>query len=216
MKIQNLTFTFPGQQHPFFNKVNIALQKGKLTALCGQNGAGKSTLLKLLAGQLTGEHVKGNFLLNNVTYNAEKNTIPPELTQHIRLVHQDVDTMLATNLAAKENLQLAGMQAYPRVAKLPEFDACKRALELPFALETPVHNLSGGQRQLLAIAMALQQNPSVLLLDEPTAALDSKNAHEVMQTLAQLAHKNSTYVLIVCHNPELVAEYADECIELTR
>ena len=107
MKIQNLTFTFPGQQQPFFKNINITLQKGKLTALCGQNGAGKSTLLKLISGQLAGEHLEGNVLLDGVTYNTQNNTLPHELTQHIRLVQQDVDTMLATNLTAHQNLQLA-------------------------------------------------------------------------------------------------------------
>lgn len=215
MKIQNLTFTFAGQQQPFFKQLNLTLPKGKLTVLCGQNGAGKSTLLKLLAGQLNGSHLEGNFLLNGVTYEIRNNAVPRELTQHIRLALQDVDTMLATNLTGKENLQLASMQTCPKLTTLPEIDVEHLALELPFDLETPVQNLSGGQRQLLAIAMALQQKPSVLLLDEPTAALDTKNAHEVMQILAQLAHKSSTYVLMVCHNPELVNQHADESIELS-
>ena len=108
------------------------------------------------------------------------------------------------------------MPKHPTLGSLPKIDTKTIATQLPFDLETPVQNLSGGQRQWLAIAMALQQKPSVLLLDEPTAALDTKNAHEVMQTLARLAHESSTYVLMVCHNPELVAEYADERFELTR
>ncbi len=216
MKIKNLTFTFSGQQQPFFKNISISVQKGKLTAICGQNGAGKSTLLKLLAGQLTGELLEGNVLLDGVTYNTQNNKLPRELTQHIRLVQQDVDSMLATNLTARENLQLARMPKHPTLGSLSKIDTKKLVAQLPFDLETPVQNLSGGQRQLLAIAMALQQNPSVLLLDEPTAALDTKNAHEIMQRLAQLAHESSTFVLMVCHNPELVEQYADECIELER
>lgn len=63
--------------------------------------------------------------------------------------------------------------------------------------------------------MALQQ-PAVLLLDKPTAALAESNAHVVMHSLQQLAYTGHTYVLMVCHNPELVERYADEQIEFTR
>ncbi|MGE0009970.1 MAG: ATP-binding cassette domain-containing protein [Candidatus Babeliales bacterium] len=216
MKLQNLTFTFTGQQKPFFNKLTITLQKGKLTALCGHNGAGKSTLLKLLAGQLIGEQLEGNFILNGVRYTTAHNRLPKELTKHIHLVHQDIDTMLATNMTAKENLQLAGMFAFPKLAPLPQINRAELTAQVSFDLDAPVHTLSGGQRQLLAIMMALQQKPSVLLLDEPTAALDTKNAHEVMQALTQLAHTSNTFVVMVCHNAELVGTYADERIELMR
>lgn len=215
MKIKNLSFTFLGQQKPFFNNVSITLTRGRLIALTGHNGAGKSTLLKLLAGHLQGEQLEGDFLLNGVTYNVHA-TMPQDLINEIRLVQQDVDTMLASNLTAQENLQLASMLSHPRLTALPQVDRTTLSIELPFALETPVNELSGGQRQLLAILMALQQRPSVLLLDEPTAALDAKNAHDVMHALKQLAKTSNTFVLLVCHNPELVAEYADECIELAR
>lgn len=215
MKIKNLSFTFAGQQKPFFKDVNITLTRGKLIALTGHNGAGKSTLLKLIAGQLQGEQLDGNFLLNGKQY-AAHTKMPQELTDQIRLVQQDVDTMLARNFTAQENLQLASMRAYPRLTKLPQVNAQILAVELPFDGNTPVHELSGGQRQLLAIMMALQQNPSILLLDEPTAALDTKNAHAVMHALKQLAENSNTYVLLVCHNLELVTEYADECIEIKR
>ena len=66
------------------------------------------------------------------------------------------------------------MPKHPTLGSLPRIDTQKLVAQLPFDLETPVHNLSGGQRQLLAIAMALQQNPSVLLLDKPTAAIDTE------------------------------------------
>lgn len=214
MRITNLTFTFTHKQEPLFHELNLTLSPGKLTAVCGHNGVGKSTLFRLLAGHLHGT-IKGNFILDTTHLSVRGTQMPLGITQNVMLMQQDVESMVANNLTIQENLQLARIKKYPTLRALPKVIMNKTALSLTFDLTTPVQRLSGGQKQLVALTMMLQHEPQVLLLDEPTAALDLENAHMVMNKLRNLAHTKNICVVIICHNPELVTQYADECIYLT-
>ena len=80
--------------------------------------------------------------------------------------------------------------------------------EFNIPLNVPVENLSGGQRQILSILMCLQKPTSILLLDEPTAALDTKNAQLVMSLLKTLQQEKNMLILMICHDPELL-EYSE-------
>ena len=118
--------------------------------------------------------------------------------------------MLANNFNFIENLQLAQLPEFPHLGSLP-----KRKPIPPFISHfgidytTEVANLSGGQRQILTILMTLQKPLSILLLDEPTAALDDKNADMVVNFLQELLYNDPELtVFIICHDKEIVDKYA--------
>ena len=134
--------------------------------------------------------------------------LPIVFTQQVHAVQQNYDSMIANQFTFMENLQLANLPIYPHLKRLPQatlFDVIKT---LNIDPNKPAYLLSGGQRQLLAILMSLQKTTKLLLLDEPTATLDKKNADLIMQCLFQLAEQLKVTMLIICHDKELVKKYA--------
>ncbi len=175
--LENLSFRFSKTSSLFFNNLNLTCQSNKLYFLQGHNGCGKSTLLRLLQGDVQPQEVlTGNARLSDHSVNLATTRGRTMLANIVKLVPQNVSLSLADNLTATQNLQLARLSNYPTLAALPQRIKHKELVQrcnIPF--DKPVGQLSGGQRQLLAIIMALQKPTRLLLLDEPTAALDPRN-----------------------------------------
>lgn len=216
MKIKNLSYKFEGQANYFFKDLSIEFQAHELNFLHGQNGVGKSTFFKILQGN-TSPH---DFLKGCIEFDRHEYSLVDGadhlFTCHVKTVQQQFDTMLATAFTFEENLRLANAPCHPTLSPLPNFMLPEFALEFGIALDKKVSQLSGGQRQILAILMALQKHTKILLLDEPTAALDEKNTHMVMKFLATLIKDRNITVLIICHDQGLIKTYAKEsyyCIE---
>lgn len=212
MIIKQLTFKFhKDQQQYFFKDLALELALHKVYFMQGDNGVGKSTLFSILQGNTPGSGtLTGSVTLEGHEYRAQHNVLSEAFTKHVHTVYQDYTSMLADQFTFTENLQLACMQTYPGLCSLPDAQFLSLAQELAIPLTIPVCRLSGGQRQLLAIFMALQQPTKLLLLDEPTATLDRNNARLVMQTLHRLAAELKITMLIICHDKELVQEYAQD------
>jgi ABC-type multidrug transport system ATPase subunit len=193
MQAVNICYKHSAHAPYFFRNLSFQLEEGKLHALSGKNGTGKTLLLQLLAAKVphcavvTGE-VRGS--------------------ERAQLVNQRFDEMIADQFSFRENLQFACMRPHPLLfgrLQAPRFvpDFLKR-----FGIDynQTAKSLSGGQRQILALMMALQRSRSVLLLDEPTATLDEENAKLVFDFLLTLTEKAITF-LIVCHDSELLNRY---------
>lgn len=206
MKLSNLLFKFDHAGPYFFKNVNLSCEPGTISFIQGENGIGKSTLFSVLKGTMSSNaYYCGEVQLDGIVYKLGDQ----ELLAKIHTVHQNYDSMLADQFTFVENLQFANMRTYPGMCKLAEpllFDCFEDLMR--HASDLPVAHLSGGQRQMLALAMALQKPTKILLLDEPTATLDSENSALVMRILKQLAKNLSLVVLIICHDKELVASYA--------
>lgn len=192
MKIQNLSYRHCPKSPYFFKDITFELPLGKIHALHGKNGVGKTVLLNLLSGK------------------ASQGIYSGEITgkDHCVLVNQRFDCMIADQFSFKENLMFSCMNRYPTLFRgFQEPYFYSSVLErFHIDMDTPVCKLSGGQRQILALLMALQKNVQFLLLDEPTATLDEQNAAMVFEFLKSLTLQDIT-LLVVCHDKELVKQH---------
>jgi len=211
MKIDNLTFKFDASGSYFFNNLCVEFAPHTINFIQGDNGVGKSTLFNILQGKTTAPQcLEASITLDGKTYKTDNNILDPEFTNQLHTVQQNYDRMIAPQFTFMQNLQLANLPKFPGLHSLPKATIFDVMQSLPVnILTTPAHLLSGGQRQLLAILMSLQKPTRVLLLDEPTATLDKKNAQMIMQCLQHLACHLKVTMLIICHDKELVEMYAE-------
>ena len=199
--ISNLTFSFTPDGPRFFDDVTFELPRGKISFLTGANGSGKSTLFKVLLNQ---KIARGTLAFDNQTYTLDQ--LPAGLIAH---VPQHLEQLLIPTFTVQEQLRCAQLRN-PQLKHLAHTYRYGHILErLGICPNSAIEHLSGGQRQIVACLMALQQHPLVLLLDEPTAALDEANAHLVMDLLSTIAQEFDLAILIICHDSSLRSQYCN-------
>jgi D-xylose transport system ATP-binding protein len=192
--------------------VDLDVHAGEIVALVGDNGAGKSTLVKILAGAHAAD-------AGSIQWNGEPVTISSPLEAQqlgIATVYQDL--ALCDNLDVVQNLFL-GRETGSAFA-MDEVDMEKRAWGLLAQLSAkipsvriPVASLSGGQRQTVAIARSLVGEPSVVILDEPTAALGVAQTAEVLNLVERL-RDHGLGVILISHNMANVQNVSDRIVVL--
>lgn len=211
LALNNLSFRFSKNAAPFFNNLSVSFPAGKIHFIRGRNGVGKSVFFRVVQGAFSqGEVVSGQLVLDEKSFAVDSSTKPPvEYTSGLNMVCQKFDTLLADQFSFDQNLRFANLPAIPSLAGLPDHKPLPAFLSR-FGIDpsTPVRLLSGGQRQILAMIMMLQKPTKILLLDEPTAALDDHNAALVMEFVHDLVQMSGLTVLIICHDKELVEQYA--------
>ena len=183
--------------------IDLSIEEGEMVAIIGKSGAGKSTLLHILAA--IDSYDKGSYLVDGVSVGDLKEKERARFrNQRMGIVMQDY--ALIDEYTIEENVQI------PLIFGKVKGNDVRRekimtALEnvgLAELAKKPVRQLSGGQKQRVAIARALVNNPTFLLADEPTGALDSKTSGEIMDVFEKLNQGGKT-VIIVTHDMEVAA-----------
>lgn len=198
-------------QELILNNISFTVPEGQLVAILGHNGSGKTTLFKCI-NQLY--DYSGHITLNNKPVD-ELNR--EQLSQNIIALSQTLNQNFFISLSIYDNFKLWLMRE--KSHKSETKDSIKRYLATfnkKFAtnLELPVEILSGGEKQLLALAFILKSPPKLLLLDEHTSALDRKKTTEIMDfTRNKIKQYNLTCLMIV-HDINLALKYADRVITL--
>jgi iron complex transport system ATP-binding protein len=192
--------------------MNIEIPDKKISVIIGGNGCGKSTLLKTLARLI--KPTKGNVLIDGQSIH----TIPTKkLAQILGLLPQSSlvpDGIQVADLVARGRFPY--QKFFGGMAK-EDYEAVMDALELmgiTDLMSRNVEELSGGQRQRVWIAMALAQQTDILLLDEPTTFLDITYQIEILDLLLELNRKKGTTIVMVLHDINLSARYADSIFAL--
>ena len=198
----NKTYRNGDQELKVLKNINLTVGEGEFVAIMGPSGSGKSTLMNII-GMLdrptTGEY----FLGNEDVANLGDKKLAKVRNNQIGFVFQQF--FLLSKLNALQNVELpliyagASQGSRRNLAKqyLEKVDLGTRMTHLP-------SELSGGQKQRVAIARALVNNPSIILADEPTGALDTKTGEQIMELLTELNAEGKT-IIMVTHEPEIAA-----------
>jgi len=185
------------------NGVSLEAAPGKITVIVGPNGSGKSTLLKTVSGIAT--TFGGAVELDGVPITGKSAT---EIAR-LGLAYLPQNNNVFTNLSVRENFVLAGYTVNSR--DYPE--RVKGALEifpqLARYMETKTANLSGGERQMVAMAMAMVRKPSVVMFDEPTANLAPKIATQVLDVISSITKEMNLTTILVEQNAKRALEMGD-------
>lgn len=198
IKFENVTKTYG--THYALNNIHLEIHKGEFISLVGQSGAGKSTLLSLVIGEERPDN--GRILIDDIDVGKIGRNDIPYLRRKIGFVFQDIK--LLPNRTAYENVAFAMEVAGEKNIVIQK--------EVPLILETVglqdkskafPHEMSGGERQRVAIARSLVHKPVLLLADEPTGNLDSINAWDIIQLLLKI-NKGGTTVMLATHAKDLV------------
>lgn len=191
--------------------VSLRINEGELTAIVGKSGSGKSTLLNVLGCMDTFE--TGTYLFDgkDITHASGKK-LATIRNQDIGFVVQDF--ALIADDTALQNVMLPfyfSRRTSLREAKVQAMHALQQ-LGMDSMAQKPVNKLSGGQKQRVSIARAIVHQPRLILADEPTGALDSRTAEEIMGVFQEL-HQNGSTVIIVTHDPG-IAQQCSRIIEI--
>ncbi|MDE6500983.1 MAG: ABC transporter ATP-binding protein [Ruminococcus sp.] len=180
--------------------ISFSVDDGELIAITGKSGAGKSTLLHILA--CIDSYESGEYYIDDILIKKLSESKLAEIrNKKIGLVMQDF--ALIDDFSCLENVLLP-----IDFSRGKHFNAKERAMNALKSVgmdkmsNKPVNKLSGGQKQRIAIARAIINNPSIILADEPTGALDTKTSAEIMNLFHNL-HQNGKTVIIITHDPEI-------------
>ena len=212
IKIENLTKIFRTEEVETvaLDGVCLSVEQGEFVAIMGPSGCGKSTLLNILG--LLDNPSEGNYLLNGVEVGQLKESQRTALRKgKIGFVFQSFN--LIDELTVEQNVELPlkymGVPVEERKKRVTEV---LRRINISHRANHYPNQLSGGQQQRVAIARAVVCNPQLILADEPTGNLDSKNGKEVMELLAQL-NDDGTTIVMVTHS-QRDASYAHRIINM--
>ncbi|MBB3058954.1 ABC transporter ATP-binding protein [Mucilaginibacter gotjawali] len=201
--------TYPGSQTSGLKTTDLTITQGKITAIIGESGSGKSTLLKLLYGLLSPDSGEVRFKGERVWGPNEK-LIPGH--DAMKMVAQQTDDL---NLYAKvwDNIAIM-LPSTDLKAKTEKTENILKQLRLTNLAGKQVANLSGGEKQRLAIARAIIVNPEILLLDEPFNQVDTSFREGLQHDIRQIVKDTGLTVIIVSHDPAEVLSMADELLVL--
>jgi putative ABC transport system ATP-binding protein len=189
--------------------VTFSVKKGEFVVIIGPSGSGKSTLLHLLGG--VDRPTSGNVLIDNTDiYQLNETQLAIFRRRQIGLIYQFYN--LIPILTVEENITLPMLLDEHKVDK-KQLDHVVGTLGLTNRLKHLPNQLSGGQQQRVSIGRALISNPAIMLADEPTGNLDSKNSGEIMELL-KMFNKTYNQTLIVITHDERIALQADRIIAI--
>lgn len=214
IKLNNIQKIYnKGKSNEFeaLKNVSLTIDDGEFVAIIGKSGAGKSTLLHIIA--CIDSYESGEYYIDDIFIKNLGETKLAEIrNSKLGIVMQDF--ALVDDFSCFENVMLPlDFSKKKTTDKKEKAMNTLQAVGLGAIAKKPVNKLSGGQKQRVAIARAIVNNPSVILADEPTGALDSKTAAEIMGLFRELNEKGHT-VIIVTHDLE-IANQCDRIIEIS-
>lgn len=211
LKVENLTKSYGKGEAKVdaIKNINLSINKGEFVAIVGPSGSGKSTLLRLLGG--VDKPTSGKVYINDVDiYNLKEKDLSIFRRRNVGLIYQFYN--LIPVLSVKENILLPAELDNRKIDK-DYLDDLLKTLGLKERANHLPNELSGGQQQRTSIGRALINRPSIVLADEPTGNLDSKNSKEVLELLKLSVRKYNQTLIMITHDPSIALQ-ADRVITI--
>ena len=207
LKMENVTFSYDGIR-PIINDVSFDIRQGEMVSIVGKNGAGKSTLSKLLCG--FNKEDKGA-----IYYKGEsiKDKTIKERAEIIGLVMQNPNQMISKPMIYDEVALGLRMRNVPEEQIAEKVEKILKVCGLAPFRKWPISALSYGQKKRVTIASILALDPSILILDEPTAGQDFRHYTEIMEFLVEI-NKLGVTIILITHDMHLMLEYTPRAIVL--
>lgn len=207
----DLVYRSTSQHYQALKSVNLAVKSGNVQMVVGPSGAGKTTLLLVVSGLLT--PTRGQVML----LGDDLFKMPRQQRDQFRLHHIGVlfqESNLLRSLTAVENVEaVLKIRGIHGSTARQEADELLEAVGLSKWRHHLPRELSGGQQQRVAVARSMAGAPALIIADEPTASLDSKNGQIVIESMRRLANERGSTVLIATHDPRILP-YADHIVHL--
>jgi energy-coupling factor transport system ATP-binding protein len=208
--VEDLTFRYPNAEETVLQDASVTIESGEFTAVVGGNGSGKTTLCKTFNG-LIPHFFEGVFdgRVEVAGIDTRESDVA-ELSRRVGYVFQDFENQLVQS-TVREDVEFAplnhGLEDYAERATRALETVGLRDIEDRFIWE-----LSGGQQHLVALASVLAMDPEFVVVDEPAAQLDPRNAHETYERLRWLHEERDKTVIVIEHHSEFIADYCDEMV----
>lgn len=184
--------------------ISLVAEKGEVTVVVGPNGSGKSTLLKTIAGLTKLYH--GSILLDEHKISG----LEPHEIARKGIAYLPQNESVFTQLSVAENIKMAAYTVESSDYSVRLQSGLEMFPQISSFMGSKVQNLSGGERQMVAMIMALMRKPDVVMMDEPTANLSPKLATQVLQTIESLAKERGIAVLLVEQNARKALEMGNK------
>lgn len=212
IRFENVTKMYAPEDHGYIENISFSIHAGEFVSIVGHSGAGKTTLIRLLLGEV--KPTSGNIWFDDFDVDSLKSDQLPTYRRRIGVVFQDF--RLLPNKTAFENvafaMEAAGKSDDEIVADVPH------ALELvglAHKARSFPNEMSGGERQRLAIARAIINQPEVILADEPTGNLDPSSTYEIVEILKKINDLGTT-VILTTHNKGIIDSLGKRVITLEK
>jgi energy-coupling factor transport system ATP-binding protein len=214
IKIKSLTFQYPGSTKPILRDLNLEINPGTLTLVTGASGSGKSTLLRCLNGLVP--HFSGGIITGNIgVFGLDPiNQGPEVMAADVGFVFQEPEAQFVYNniedeiAFALENAGIPYEEMHEKVSKIIE------KLSLKDICDKNIRQISGGEKQLVAIASALVGGKKLLILDEPTSQLDPQTADNLLSVITKMKEELGLTIIIAEHRLERLLPYTDNLLHL--
>lgn len=210
IKVNNLSFSYGDKE--ILSEVSFQINKGEILGIIGPNGSGKTTLLSVLSGFFT--NIQGKVFFQGKSVKEYKKI---ELARSFAFLEQEGTPHLSFTVE-----EIVSMGTYPWQKQLVKYsggyleivDSALKTLEMEDLRNVPLYKLSGGERQLVALARAMVQQPQVIFLDEPTNYLDIRHQVLFMQNIKNWQREKELTVIMVLHDLNLASQYCEKLLLL--
>jgi energy-coupling factor transport system ATP-binding protein len=209
IELKSFSLSYGSEDSQIFRRVNLEYQSAEFSVICGPTGSGKSTLLKSLIGLVPSfnfAHTSGEIFLDGIGVSGKR---PQELANLIGFVNQRPEAAFVTESVIEEISFGMEQLGFPVAEMERRVKQISKQLEIDDLLESRIDQLSTGQQQRIAIAAALAAGQKLLLLDEPSAALDAEATTNLWKLLRDLADNHGVTVLVAEHRLAEVIDFAD-------
>ncbi len=216
IEVKGLSFRYAGSEEYAVRDVDIEVERGEFIVLAGRSGCGKSTLLRCMNG-LIPHFYEGDMEGRVVVDGMDTRETPPHMISQVAgMVFQNPENQLfALNVEADIAFPLENL-AFPREEIRERVEWALRVMGIEDLRDRSPAELSGGQKQKVAVASVLAMRPKALLLDEPTSSLDPLSAKQLIETIAELNRRHGITIIIAEHRLDLLLPHASRLIVMER